>query len=73
VAGHGTGDGHGFGEDPVPRVPEDAQRWRDAAASFVQEAPNRNLVTTKGTSHEVPTDRPDLVLKEIEDMFAARH
>ncbi|MFJ2398711.1 alpha/beta fold hydrolase [Streptomyces sp. NPDC087843] len=58
---------------PFAGSPEDAQRWRDAAASFAQEAPNRTLVTAKGTSHEVPTDRPDLVLKEIEAMFAARH
>ncbi|MFJ8884494.1 alpha/beta fold hydrolase [Streptomyces sp. NPDC102402] len=58
---------------PFAESPEDAQRWRDAAASFVQQAPNRTLVTAKGTSHEVPTDRPDLVLKEIEAMFAAQH
>ncbi|WP_405584798.1 alpha/beta fold hydrolase [Streptomyces sp. NBC_01190] len=58
---------------PFAGSPEDAQRWRDAAASFVQQAPNRTLVTAKGTSHELPTDRPDLVLKEIEAMFAAQH
>lgn len=58
---------------PFAGSPLDAQRWRDAAASFVQEAPNRTLVTAKGTSHEVPTERPDLVLKAIEGMFAAQH
>ncbi|MFD5517275.1 alpha/beta fold hydrolase [Streptomyces sp. NPDC127066] len=58
---------------PFAGSPEDAQRWRDAAASFAQEAPNRTLVTAKGTSHEVPTERPDVVLKAIEDMFAAQH
>ncbi|MEU7798994.1 alpha/beta hydrolase [Micromonospora arborensis] len=58
---------------PFAGSPEDAQRWRDAAASFVKEAPNRKLVTAKGTSHEIPTDRPDLVIKAIEDMFAAQH
>ncbi|WP_327188776.1 alpha/beta fold hydrolase [Streptomyces xinghaiensis] len=58
---------------PFAGSPEDAQRWRDAAASFAQQAPNRTLVTAKGTSHELPTDRPDLVLKEIEAMFAAQH
>lgn len=57
---------------PFARSPEDAQRWRDAAAAFAQEAPNRTLVTAKGTSHEVPTDRPDLVIKEIEAAFAAQ-
>ncbi|MFD7794993.1 alpha/beta fold hydrolase [Streptomyces sp. NPDC059759] len=58
---------------PFAGSPEDAQRWRDAAASFVEDAPNRTLVTAKGTSHEVPTERPDLVLKVIEDAFAAHH
>ncbi|MFF7470274.1 alpha/beta fold hydrolase [Streptomyces sp. NPDC008092] len=58
---------------PFDTSPEDARRWRDAAAEFVRRAPNRTLVTAEGASHEVPTDRPDLVLKEIEDMFAAQH
>ncbi|MGW6210369.1 alpha/beta hydrolase [Streptomyces sp. NBC_01558] len=58
---------------PFAGSPEDAQRWRDAAATFVKDAPNRTLVTAKGTSHEVPTERPDLVLKVIEDAFAAHH
>ncbi|GGN00499.1 alpha/beta fold hydrolase [Streptomyces fuscichromogenes] len=58
---------------PFGGSPEDARRWRDAAASFVRGAPNRTLVIAKGTSHEVPTERPDLVLKAIEDMFAAQH
>ncbi|MEV2243017.1 alpha/beta hydrolase [Streptomyces sp. NPDC049970] len=58
---------------PFAGSPEDAQRWRDAAASFAQDGPNRTLFTAKGTSHEIPTDRPDLVLKEIEAMFAAQH
>ncbi|MFF4901790.1 alpha/beta fold hydrolase [Streptomyces sp. NPDC001068] len=58
---------------PFAGSPEDAQHWRDAAAAFVQEAPNRTLVTAEGTSHEVPTQRPDLVLKAIEDMFDTQH
>lgn len=58
---------------PFDGSPEDARRWRDAAASFAHAAPNRTLVTAEGSSHEVPTDRPGLVLKEIEGMFAARH
>ncbi|MET8861275.1 alpha/beta hydrolase, partial [Streptomyces sp. NPDC004579] len=61
------------GKTPFDGSPEDAQRWRDAAASFAQEAPNRALVTVKGASHEVPTERPDAVLKAIEAMFAAQH
>lgn len=58
---------------PFDGSPVDARRWRDAAASFVQAAPNRKLVTAEGTSHDVPAERPDLVLQEIEDMFAAQH
>ncbi|GAB2862628.1 alpha/beta hydrolase [Actinoallomurus bryophytorum] len=58
---------------PFDGSPVDARRWRDAAASFAQDGPGRTLVTVKGSSHEVPTDRPDLVLKEVEDMVAARH
>ncbi|WP_037911169.1 alpha/beta fold hydrolase [Actinacidiphila yeochonensis] len=58
---------------PFDGSPEDAQRWRDAAASFVKAGPHRTLVTAKGSSHEVPKDRPDLVLKEIESMVAAQH
>ncbi|MFF2901095.1 alpha/beta fold hydrolase [Streptomyces sp. NPDC057966] len=58
---------------PLDGSPVDAQRWRDAAASFAQDGPDRTLVTAKGSSHEVPKDRPDLVLKEIEDMVATRH
>ncbi|MCX4851416.1 alpha/beta fold hydrolase [Streptomyces sp. NBC_00893] len=58
---------------PLDGSPVDAQRWRDAAASFAQDGPNRTLVTAKGSSHEVPKDRPDLVLMEIEDMAATQH
>lgn len=58
---------------PLDGSPEDAQRWRDAATSFAKDGPNRTLVTAKGSSHDVPKDRPDLVLKEIEDMVATQH
>ncbi|MFE2298766.1 alpha/beta fold hydrolase [Streptomyces sp. NPDC059445] len=58
---------------PFDGSPEDAQRWRDAAASFVQDGPHRTLVTAKGSSHDVPKDRPELVLKEIERMVATQH
>jgi pimeloyl-ACP methyl ester carboxylesterase len=57
---------------PFDGSPVDAQRWRDAAASFAQNGPDRTLVTAKGSSHEVPKDRPDLVLKEVEDMVATQ-
>ena len=58
---------------PFDGSPEDNQRWRDAAGSFVQDGPHRTLVTAKGSSHDVPKDRPALVLKEIESMVAAQH
>ncbi|WP_326737783.1 alpha/beta fold hydrolase [Streptomyces sp. NBC_01022] len=58
---------------PFDGSPEDAQRWRDAAATFVHDGPQRTLVTAKGSSHDVPKDRPDLVLKEIESAVAAQH
>ena len=57
---------------PFDGLPEDAQRWRDAAAAFVAAGPDRTLVTAEGTSHDVPLDRPDIVLDEIETMVAAR-
>ncbi|WP_252370083.1 alpha/beta fold hydrolase [Streptomyces hygroscopicus] len=53
---------------PFDGSPEDAQRWRDAAATFARQGPNRALVTATGSSHDVPKDRPALVLKEIEKM-----
>lgn len=56
---------------PFDGSPVDAQRWRDAAAAFAQGAPNRTLVTATGSSHEVPTDRPALVIKEVEAMVSA--
>lgn len=56
---------------PFDGSPQDAQRWRDAAASFAASGPDRTLVTAKGSSHEVPKDRPDLVLNEIEKIVAA--
>ncbi|MGI5190867.1 alpha/beta fold hydrolase [Promicromonospora sp. CA-289599] len=57
---------------PFDGLPKDAQRWRDAAAAFVAAGPDRTLVTAEGSSHDVPIDRPDIVLAEIETMVAAR-
>lgn len=50
---------------PFDGSPEDAQRWRDAAAAFAKAGPGRTLVTATGSSHDVPKDQPDLVLAEI--------
>ena len=57
---------------PFDGSPGDARRWREAAESFVRDGPHRTLVTAKGSSHDVPKDRPALVLKEIESMVAAQ-
>lgn len=57
---------------PFDGSPEDVQRWKDAAASFVQAGPDRTLVTADGSSHDVAKDRPDLVLQEIESMVTAQ-
>jgi pimeloyl-ACP methyl ester carboxylesterase len=56
---------------PFDGSPQDAQRWRDAAAAFVKAGPDRTLVTAKGSSHEIPTDKPQLVVDEIEKMVSA--
>jgi pimeloyl-ACP methyl ester carboxylesterase len=55
---------------PFDGSPQDAERWRDAAAEFVAAGPDRKLVTARGSSHDVPRDQPALVLKEIEQMAA---
>lgn len=60
------------GKTPFEGSPEDARLWREAAAAFVEAGPDRTLVTAEGSSHDVPVDRPDLVLGEIEKMIAAR-
>ncbi|MFF9345789.1 alpha/beta fold hydrolase [Streptomyces sp. NPDC014734] len=57
---------------PFDGSPEDARLWRDAAAAFVKAGPDRTLVTAVGSSHDIPIERPGLVLGEIEKMAAAR-
>ncbi|GIF63061.1 hypothetical protein Ais01nite_10960 [Asanoa ishikariensis] len=53
---------------PFDGSPEDVQRWRDAAATFAKAGPDRELVTAEGSSHDIPVDRPQLVLDQIEKM-----
>jgi pimeloyl-ACP methyl ester carboxylesterase len=57
---------------PFDGSPEDVKRWHDAATAFAAAGPGRTLVTADGSSHEVPADRPDLVLTQIEKMTDAR-
>ncbi|MEU4221049.1 alpha/beta hydrolase [Actinoplanes sp. NPDC026623] len=56
---------------PFDGSPQDAQHWRDAAAAFVSAGPGRTLITATGSSHEIPQDKPQLVVDEIEKMVAA--
>ncbi|GAA2466149.1 alpha/beta fold hydrolase [Winogradskya humida] len=52
---------------PFDGSPEDAQRWRAAAATFAEPG---KAVTAERSSHDVPLDRPELVLDEIKQMAA---
>ncbi|MFE4451829.1 hypothetical protein [Streptomyces sp. NPDC056796] len=56
---------------PFDGSPRDARLWRDAAAAFVEAGPGRTLVTAEGSSHDIPAERPALVLAETEKMAAA--
>ena len=56
---------------PFDGSPQDAQRWRDAAAAFVDDGPHRTLLTARGSSHDIPLDKPAVVLEEVEKMTAA--
>jgi pimeloyl-ACP methyl ester carboxylesterase len=55
---------------PFDTSPSDARLWRDGQAAFAAEAPNRRLVVADGSSHDVPVDRPDVVVKAVDDMAA---
>jgi pimeloyl-ACP methyl ester carboxylesterase len=55
---------------PFDTSPPDAQAWRDAQAAFVGHAADRRLVVAAGSSHDVPIDRPDVVVKAVQDMVA---
>ncbi|KIF74266.1 hypothetical protein QR77_10260 [Streptomyces sp. 150FB] len=54
-------------ETPFP-TPDDAQLWRTAQQQFVDAGPHRNLVVADPSSHDVPLDRPEIVVKAVEDM-----
>ncbi|MFJ4653193.1 alpha/beta fold hydrolase [Nocardia sp. NPDC088792] len=49
-------------------TPDDARLWKDAQADFVGEAPNRRLILAENSSHDVPLDRPDVVIGAIEQL-----
>ena len=48
----------------------DARAWREAAIKFANGASNRRLVIAD-SGHEIPHDRPGLVISQIEDMLHA--
>jgi pimeloyl-ACP methyl ester carboxylesterase len=56
---------------PFETSPEDAQRWRAAQSAFAAAAPNRTLVVATNSSHDIPVDRPDVVIKAVDDMARA--
>ncbi|MET8976897.1 alpha/beta hydrolase [Streptomyces sp. NPDC004539] len=55
---------------PFDGSPQDVRAWHDAAAAFARAGTGRVLVTAAGSSHDVPVDRPGLVLGEIEKLRA---
>ncbi len=59
-------------ETPFP-TPEDAQLWRQAQKDFAHAAPNRSLVTAERSSHDVPLDRPDVVVAAVEKLLKQVH
>jgi len=46
---------------------DDARLWRKSQAEFVAAAPNRRLVTAAHSSHDIPIDRPGVVIDAIAD------
>ncbi|MEZ0094907.1 alpha/beta fold hydrolase [Streptacidiphilus sp. EB129] len=54
-------------QTPFP-TPDDAQLWRQAQQEFAGAAPNRNLVVAQHSSHDIPVDRPDVVINAVQAM-----
>ena len=53
----------------TPYTGADADWWRQAAATFVKDAPNRRYVTALKSSHDIEIDRPDVIITEVETMI----
>ncbi|WP_042433351.1 alpha/beta fold hydrolase [Streptacidiphilus anmyonensis] len=51
----------------------DAQLWRQAQREFADAAPNRHLVVADHSSHDIPLDRPDVVVNAVEAMVKQAH
>ncbi|MBD0742253.1 hypothetical protein BG418_12270 [Streptomyces sp. CBMA152] len=54
-------------QTPFPTL-TDARLWRQAQQEFVAAAPNRRLLAAERSSHDVPVDRPDVVISAVQDM-----
>ncbi|MGH3448811.1 MAG: alpha/beta fold hydrolase [Nocardioidaceae bacterium] len=52
---------------PFP-TKQDSKLWRQAQQDFAHAASNRRLVKAEHSSHDVPKDRPDVVIDAVEDM-----
>ncbi|WP_084729627.1 alpha/beta fold hydrolase [Streptacidiphilus neutrinimicus] len=55
-------------QTPFTTSPTDAQLWRQAQQEFVSAAPDRRLVVAQNSSHDIPLDRPDVVITTVEAM-----
>lgn len=55
-------------DTPFP-ASEDARLWRQAQRDFARAAPNRALVTAEHSSHDVPLDRPDVIVAAVADLL----
>lgn len=53
----------------TPYTGVDADWWRQAAATFVNDAPNRRYVTALKSSHDIEIDRPDVIVTAVEAMI----
>jgi pimeloyl-ACP methyl ester carboxylesterase len=56
-------------ETPAPGSPEVLAAAAEKHRAFVAEAPGRRLVLAEGSGHNVPKDRPDVVLAAIRDLL----
>jgi pimeloyl-ACP methyl ester carboxylesterase len=51
----------------------DAHQWRLAQQEFAAAAPNRSLVVAQHSSHDIPLDRPDVVVTAVRRMVNQVH
>ena len=54
---------------PFVTSPADAQRWRDTQVAFGHDGTNHDYILAPNTSHDVPLERPDIVIQAITNMI----